>query len=152
MAASQASGTPAGVKMVDSGPLFERWQHSDGSSMRVDWNRTGAVRITVTGHGHVEYAPPAIARWDAALASGSRPVMLIDFWGMPTYDSGMRVQMTGWGVKHRSEADFYVCTQSKLVLMGLAVANLALSGLLHVIEERQQFDIICVKKGLPLRK
>jgi len=138
--------------MAESGPLFEVWRHSDKCSMRIDWNRTGAVRITVTGHGHADYSQPALARWDAALGSGSRPVMLIDFWGMPTYDSGMRVQMTGWGVKHRSEADFYVCTQSKIVLMGLAVANIALSGLLHVFEERQQFDIACVKKGLPLRK
>jgi hypothetical protein len=143
---------PTSVRLADSGPLFEIWEGPDKSTMRLDWTRKGVVRITVTGHGHGGFAPPAIARWDAALRCGSRPVNLIDFWDMPTYDSAMRTQMTPWGVKHRTEADFFVTTKSRIVLMGLAVANLATGGLLKVYEKRPEFDMICLKQGLPSRK
>jgi hypothetical protein len=142
---------PIAVRLADSGSLFELWEGPDNATMRLDWTRKGAVRFTVSGHGNAGFAAPAIARWDAARRSGSRPVNLIDFWDMATYDSGLRVQCTAWGVKHRADADFFVCTRSRIVLMGLAVANLATGGLLKVHEKRPEFDALCVKHGLPSR-
>lgn len=139
------------ARLVDSGPLFEVWQGRDRGTTRIDWTRRGAVRITVVGHGCADYSPPCMRRWDAALKQADQAAVLIDFWDMPTYDSGMRVQMTDWGKKHRSDTKYYVCTKSKLVLMGLSVANLALGGILNVHEKRPEFDAECLKHGLPSR-
>jgi hypothetical protein len=139
------------VNLAENGPLFEIWSGTGTASMRIDWTRKGAVRITVSGHGAAGFSPPAIARWDAANRTSDRGVVLIDFWDMPTYDSGMRVQMTGWALKHRSDTTYFVTTRSKIVLMGLAVANLALDGILNVKEKRADFDSVCVTHGLPTR-
>jgi hypothetical protein len=141
----------SGVRMVESGPFFEVWQSPSGATSRLDWNRRGVARICVTGHGHVDFSPPAIRRWDGTLRMADRPVILIDFWDMPTYDSGMRLQMTPWGAKHRQNVDFHVCTRSRLVLMGLAVANIAMGGLMKVHEKRAEFDAFCITHGLPAR-
>jgi hypothetical protein len=137
--------------MVESGPLFELWKGPDGATSRLDWNRRGVVRICVDGHGHADFSPPTIRRWEAAIKMAERSVILIDFWRMPTYDSGMRIQMTAWGTKHRPETDFHVVTTSKLVRMGLAVANIAMGSLMKVYDTRQDFDVLCTKHGLPTR-
>src|SRR4051812_41753883 len=110
------------VREIDRGPSFELWKGPAGG-MRLDWTRQGAVRIIVVGHGHGEYSDPAIRRWDIARRTCAKAVMAIDFWEMPTYDSAMRVKMTAWTMQHRSDAEPHVLQRSKIVFMGLTVAN-----------------------------
>jgi hypothetical protein len=139
----------SGVRLVESGPHFELWKAPDGATSRLDWSSRGVVRLCVAGHGHADFAPPTMRRWDDATRMGVRPLLLLDFWDMPTYDSGMRWRMTPWGVKHRNDADFHVLTRSKAVLIGLAVANVAMSGVMKIYEKRPDFDALCDRHGVP---
>ncbi len=114
------------VREIEKGPAFEVWQGS--GAMRLDWTRQGALRIIVAGHGHAEYAAPVTRRFEALLRSTQRITILADFWDMPGYDSGLRVELSAWGAGHRSIFDLHVVSRSKLVTMGVAVASLAMGG------------------------
>jgi hypothetical protein len=50
-----------------------------------------------------------------------------DLWDMITYDSDLRVELTNFHLSHRSGLrSLHTITQSKLVKMGVTVANVAL--------------------------
>jgi hypothetical protein len=119
--------------------------------MRLDWSRTGAVRILVVGHGHAEFAPPALKRFDLTMRSLGKLAVLADFWDMPTYDSGLRVELTKWGTtpERRGKFEIHVLSRSKLVTMGVTVASLALAGLTSY-SARMDFDRFAQKQGLPI--
>jgi hypothetical protein len=151
MAALSAVDDPASIRIVESGPTFEVWKGPGGGGMRLDWTRQGAVKVAVYGHGHHQpYTHATHARWDAAARANPRPIILVDFWDMPTYDSGMRIDWTAWALKHRASSEWHVCQRSKLVHMGLTVANVALGGLLNIYDKRPAFDIIVKKMGIPV--
>jgi hypothetical protein len=150
MALPSADEDPSNVRLIESGSTFEVWKGS-GGGMRLDWTRQGAVRVAVTGHGHHQpYTKATFARWDAADRVSGRPVILVDFWDMPTYDSGMRIDWTAWALKHRASSDWHVCQRSRLVHMGLSVANIALGGLLKIYDKRPDFDAVVKKLGIPI--
>jgi hypothetical protein len=118
--------------------------------MRLDWTPQGALRVAVLGHGHHQpYVSAILRRSDAACRMSSRPVFFVDFWEMPTYDSGFRVEWTEWALKHRS-SDWHVSQRSRLVHMGLTVANLALGGILNIYDKRADYEVVVKKLGLPL--
>lgn len=140
------------VRLVDSGPSFEVWKGPTGA-MRLDWNKKGAVRIIVDGHGYGGYASPTVRRYDEVLrTSPSKKVLVFfDFWDMPAYDSPLRVETQGWGTKHRNDMEVvYLLTRSKLVSMGASVANLALGGMMKVYTKKEEFDRECQKNLLPV--
>jgi hypothetical protein len=138
------------IVQIENGPTFEVWQSSTGA-LRLDWNRQGVVTATVLGHGHADYGHHVTRRWDAVIRTSAKIVFLLDFWDMPTYDSGMRTVMTTGVLKHRSSAEpSHVVTRSKLVGMGVAVANLATGGLFTIHSARVGFDLVVKKNGLPV--
>jgi hypothetical protein len=51
-----------------------------------------------------------------------------DWFGMTGYDSRSRVDLTGWIMEHRSQTRLCIGVKSRLVAMGVSVANLALGG------------------------
>lgn len=119
--------------------------------MRLDWSRQGHVRVIVLGHGNADYADAVVARWESVRRINGRVTLYIDFWEMQTYDSGLRVGMTGWATKHRDCVDgVHVVTRSKLVSMGVSVANLAMGGIFTTHVQRAEFDALMMKLGLPL--
>lgn len=139
----------ADVKLVQSGPLFEIWRGPKGT-MRLDWNKKGVVRLIVEGHGHAEFAAPAVRRFDDAIR-GAKLTSVADFWKMVSYDSPFRQQMQEWGSKHRKDMDaLVVATTSKLVSMGASVANLAMGVPMKAFTRRDEFDRECHKLGLPV--
>jgi hypothetical protein len=136
------------VREVEQGPYFEVFRGS--GAMRIDWTRKGALRVIMAGHGDAGYSPLAVRRWDTQLKAG-RFVLLADFWDMQTYDSQVRVGWTGWCTKHRADLDgLHILLRSKLVAMGVTVANLALGGLITVHTERTKFDALAKTFGFPL--
>jgi hypothetical protein len=138
------------VVQVGSGPNYEVWQAPTGV-LRLDWNRLGIVAATVVGHGHADFGLQSTRRWDTAIRAGTKITILVDFWEMLTYDSGVRTSMTNWSLAHRASiASVHVLTRSKLVAMGVAVGNLALGGLLKPYSTRASFDVLLKSHGLPV--
>lgn len=137
------------IKLVSSGPTFEIWHGSKGK-MRLDWTRQGAVRMIVDGHGHGEFAEPELRRWTDALRMGGKAKLFIHFHAMGSYDSKLRVEMQGWASTRTKEVEVYVLSQSKLVTMGVSVANLAVGGIIKAYSKPEEFNRECQKFGLPI--
>lgn len=149
MVGSELSQAQNQAREIEKGPSFEVWQGPSGA-MRNDWVRGGIMRGILRGHGHAEFAAPLVRRWDALLKSDGKVTIFGDFWEMTTYDSGFRVETSGWLVKHRNDlAAVHVVTQSKLVSMGIAVVNLALGGIYTVHTSYADFERAARRYGLP---
>ena len=58
-----------------------------------------------------------------------------NWFSMDNYDSVCRVELTSWVRRHRTETGLHIGVRSRMVAMGVAVANLALGSLIHVHNE-----------------
>ena len=54
-----------------------------------------------------------------------------DWFGMTGYDSQSRIDLTNWVLGHRAQSRLFIGVRSKLVAMGVSVANLALGNLIE---------------------
>jgi len=52
--------------------------------------------------------------------------------GMQNYETACRVELTDWVLRHRHQSVLHIAVASRMVAMGVAVANLALGNLIHV--------------------
>lgn len=130
------------LQKVESGASFEVWQVRS-SRLRLDYRRVGIVEMIVIGHGHVEFARPCVRRLEEARRKNDRLTILADFWTMPGYDSGFRLELTEWVAKHRPQMEpLHLVTRSQLVSMGAAVANIALGGLIQIHTLRASYDVV----------
>jgi hypothetical protein len=140
------------IQKVDAGASFEVWRSTAGA-LRLDWNRQGVVLETMLGYGSHEFGTVIARRWEALRRGGVQVLILIDFWDMPNYDSGFRTTMQDWALKNRTSMvqTVHILTSSKLVSMGVAVANLALGGIITAHTQRPPFDAAVKKLGLAAR-
>lgn len=144
MASSSGSSR---IALVDSGPTFEVWRGPLGA-MRLDWNRTGALRMTNVGHGYGEFAEGIVRKSDELAKSTGALWTVCDWHELQTYDSAFRTDHAKILMQHMSVwKGAYVITQSKLVGMGLAVANLGLGGRIKTYSSRAEFDAFVKKLG-----
>jgi hypothetical protein len=148
---------PVTVRMVSSGPSFEVYQAVQGQTklgaVRFDWTKSGVILETVSGHAHALFAPLVLKRFNAALTATGRTTQLCDFWGITSYDSDFRLEHTRWGQRHRPMIDaIHILTQSKLVAMGVSVANLAMGGMFTSYTKRNDFNIAAQKLGFPANR
>lgn len=98
--------------------------------MTLKWTDSGAIYVVVDTHGDRLLSPQMTRRADTLVTKGGIR-FFFDFWQMPTYDSEMRTEWTAFLVKHRARiAEIHVVARSKLVAMGVSVANLALGGII----------------------
>jgi hypothetical protein len=100
----------------------------------------GLVVLRLTGHLETEIAPQFISQYGKLWPSGVR-LVVADLDEMVGYDSAFRVKMTEWarGVLNGG-AVFHVSVRSKIVQMGVAVANLALGGRVRVHPNRAALE------------
>jgi hypothetical protein len=139
------------MKLVCSGSSFKLWSGSRGQ-LRLDWTPKGAVRTTIKGHGHGEFAPHVVQQWTETQRAVHRIVLIIDVWDMITYDSQLRSELQGWAINNRIDISrMTVAAQSKMVKMGTAVANLALGGFMHVHPTIEALEVESRRHGLEMR-
>jgi len=83
------------------------------------------------GYGDGRFADPIIAGFDE-LAIGKQPIpIFFEMSAMENYESALRTRLTSHFSQQRAKiAVLNVFTRSKLVAMGVSVANLALGGLI----------------------
>jgi hypothetical protein len=139
---------PRPLRQTTQGPKDETWQAS-GGTLRLTWTDAGAVRIWVRGHGAGAFAAVITARFDRVLGQSGTLTMLYDFEEMATYNSQLRSDLTAWCHKHRDRIrGLHVLTASRIVAMGVAVANVALGGLITVHKGRPSFQAAQWQAGL----
>lgn len=88
-----------------------------------------------------------------AAATVKRLHIFCDWAEMSGYESDVRSAFTQWAATNRSKVTFHLLVGSKLVAMGVSVANLALGGILVGYTNRASFDaaLRSTKMGLHVR-
>lgn len=107
------------------------------SSMALRWKSQGVLEVAIRAHGHEEFGAIAVRRKEAILAEAGKIAVFYDFGDMPGYDSGLRVSWTQWLKAHLgSIVRIHIVVRSKIVAMGVSVANLALGGVIQTHTQR----------------
>jgi hypothetical protein len=105
------------------------------------WTATPRVLlVTMMGMGSASVMPAFTAAAPRPPADG-RHWLFFDVYLLENYESALRVQMTRWVDARRATlAELHVLHHSKLVAMGVAVANLALGGIINSHTRRATFQ------------
>jgi hypothetical protein len=105
----------------------------------------GVIAASLRGHVSAAAMPPMIERLDAFGAARRVTHHFFDLWDMEGYDSAVRVDLTQYFVKHRAFIGaLHTCTRSRIVRMGVTVANVAL-GIVTQHEDRAAFEAALVR-------
>ena len=93
-----------------------------------------------SGHGSAAFVKPFLAAANTAIAAGAREIW--DDWARITsYDSEARVQFTQWAKARPTIApNVRLLVGSRLIAMGVAIANLGLGNTFHVTADRAKFE------------
>lgn len=72
-----------------------------------------------------------------------------DWLEMTSYESRCRVELTRWVMSHREQSRLSIAVRSKLVAMGVSVANLVLGNLIKIHEsaEALEADLARAERG-----
>jgi hypothetical protein len=98
------------------------------------------VLVQLSGFGEEAYAEHVIEAIDRPLERGARLKLFLDMEGMTNYDSALRTKLTTRLLQCRDQIDaMVVLARSRIVTMGVSVANLALGGIISVHEDRLEF-------------
>jgi hypothetical protein len=63
-----------------------------------------------------------------------------DWLDMTGYDSASRIDLTSWVLKNRAKSRLCIGLRSKLVAMGVSVANLALGNMIETFSSSAQLE------------
>ncbi len=107
------------------------WSGPEGTSF-FTLRDASVVEGRVVGHGSVELGR-TIRQELATFIDQCGPISLFTDWSQGTgYDSRTRNELTAWTLTHRHHLRaIHVLVHSKIVAMGLGVANLAIGGGIH---------------------
>ena len=59
---------------------------------------------------------------------------------MTGYESQCRIDLTNWVLRHRAQSRLYIGMKSKLVAMGVSVANLALGNRIESYSKEAELE------------
>jgi hypothetical protein len=118
---------------------MQRWTTPTGS-LEMWYPAPRLVADRIVGHLDLELARHFTSRLTIKMAQG--PLQVFSNWEqMEGYDSNVRVELTTWALQHRRDfASIHVLVRSKLVAMGISVANVALGGLMRPHTRRVDYE------------
>jgi hypothetical protein len=121
-----------------------------GVDEHIRWSR-GELRIKVNEHvvyeqvtGYLEkdYVTNITQPVDKLIHAGTKPLIFNDWWELTGYDTDARLKLTDWIFWIRGKiTGSHILVRSKIVSMGVSIANLALGGMLTVYTDRQEFNL-----------
>jgi len=128
----------------------ERWSDGRGT-LEITTVRPGVVLQRFSGHALAPMADLIAARLDKELAR-SRRIVVFDDWEEATgYESEVRIRLTAWTRERLDRIpETHILVRSKLLAMGIAVANVAVSGKLRAYTSRAAFEIALGKATAPV--
>ena len=95
----------------------------------------------LSGYGEGRFADPIIAALDEALTGRGPVLFFLELSTMENYDSTLRTRLTAHISQNRPRiTGVHVLARSRLVAMGVAVANLALGGMITNHENLAAFQ------------
>ncbi len=129
---------------------------ADGISERGQWRETwkgqawdlvmtspvpGVFLTRVSGHTDLDCALHLMRAFDriGAITMGSLDVFH-DWEAVTGYDSIVRQELVRWSEENEKSGEVHVLVKSRLVAMGVSVANAALGGKLVIYSDRAKFE------------
>jgi hypothetical protein len=95
--------------------------------------------MRMQGHGHAEFAAAILEAYHTLKQHTSIHVF-VDAELLESYDSRLRTELTAGFLPDRGRlVSFHVLLRSKIVAMGISVANLALGGIVHTTNDARKF-------------
>jgi hypothetical protein len=117
-----------------------RFTHGSPSSTIVITSPAPRVALlTMQGHARAEHVPAGIAQLTRIVKGDPDFDYFYDLWDLQGYDSPVRVDFTNFHRKFGLRS-LHALTRSRVVAMGVAVANLALGNRITVHSGRESFD------------
>lgn len=109
--------------------------------------------LKITGHLDDPMGAHVIDMLEKALSTTKRLHLFCDWAEMTGYESEVRAAFTSWAGANRNRVTFHLLVGSKLVAMGVSVANLALGGILIGYASRAAFDatLRSIKMGMSVK-
>jgi hypothetical protein len=106
------------------------------------WSPAPTVYATqFTGHLDVRFVPHMVGLYDRSIVANERPRGFHDWQKMASYDTEARVKLTQWVLRMRDYVrSIDILVASRLVSMGVTVANVVLGGMIHVTRDRLEFE------------
>lgn len=105
------------------------------------WELAPRVYMTeVRGFMTREMSQLIIERAEPLYAKPGRVYGVHNWLAMDNYESVCRVELTSWVLGHRERSKLHIGLRSRMVAMGVAVANLALGSLIQVHNEPKQLE------------
>jgi hypothetical protein len=101
----------------------------------------GVVCSRCRGHAPVGFSETLTHRLDALIKLGMHPVVFDDWEELASYDPLTRVHVTAWTAANADKlSGIHVLLKSKLVAMGVTVANVTLRGSVKAYTSRAEFE------------
>ncbi len=126
---------------------------SSKGDIHLSWPRPEVLLVRLTGHFDMKLGKFMLDAATRGLEQQKQKRMLVfcDWSDATGYDSDVRVSFTNWVASNQERAKFHLLVTSKIVAMGVSVANLALGGALSVFNNRPAFEsaLRVAKSGLP---
>jgi len=132
--AAAARGTVAAVSLVEERAIDFR-EASDGRGTLRTYRISSTVYVTrATGHMRGVHGDLFLAYAERMIGGTAAKVFVFHDWlDMTGYEASTRHRITAWATRHIDRfAAIHVALRSKLVAMGVHVANLALGGVVQV--------------------
>jgi hypothetical protein len=101
----------------------------------------GVLVVVARGHLSSTLIPRVLAWRDQALSRTATVDIFDDAAELESYDSEARVLLTGWSAKNRKNIrEHHILLRSRLVAMGVSVANLAVGGHIRPHTSRPAYE------------
>jgi len=118
---------------------MQRWTTASGS-LEMWYPAPNVVGDRIVGHLDLELARRFTERLTVKMAGG-RLHVYSDWERMEGYDSAVRMELTAWAIRRRTGfAAIHALVRSRLVAMGLSVANVALGSFMQAYTDRGVFE------------
>ncbi|MBL9009280.1 MAG: hypothetical protein JNJ46_33780 [Myxococcales bacterium] len=123
---------------------------SSKGDIQLSWPRPDVLLVRLTGHFDRKLGAFMLDAATQGLAQHKRMQIFCDWSDATGYDSDVRVTFTSWAASHQERAKLSLLVTTKIVAMGVSVANLALGGALQVFNNRAAFEsaLRAAKSGL----
>ncbi len=122
---------PSSPRLLE--PPLEAARVSNGRGTLTFWQLSPHVYATeVRGFMTPEMSDLIIERAEPLYTATGKLHGFHNWLDMSNYDSACRVDLTAWVLRHRGQSALHIGLRSRMVAMGVSVANLALGSLIQV--------------------
>jgi hypothetical protein len=127
----------------------ERWTDARGT-LEITTVRPGVVLQRFRGHALPPMADAIAERLEHELARFDRIVVFDDWEEATGYESEVRIRLTAWTQRHLDRIpETHILVRSRLLAMGISVANLAVGNKLLAYTSREAFEAMLARAKGP---